>query len=239
MTKYIFKISICLMAAFAMTGCLFSGPTVKGDGNVVEQERDLGKFENVKVSNGINVVLTNGENTKVMVVADKNLQDIIETKVVGSTLEIRALSGIFQAASKKVLITVPDLNQIDANSGSNVATAERFEAEKLTLRATAGSSFDMEIEGDDLNVSLSAGSNAVLRGKVNLFVAKSTAGANIKAEELKAEISKVKVSSGSNAWINVKREISAHASSGGNIFYYGTPEKSETTSSSGGNVQKR
>lgn len=237
--RHVFKILIWAGAALMMTSCLFSGISVKGNGNVVEQERDLGAFENIKVSNGLNVYLTNGENTKVVVVADENLLNIIETKVLNNTLEIRTISGILQAASKKVIITVPTLNKIEAHSGSNVYTNGQFTADKLSLRALAGSNFNMDMECNDLDVSLSAGSNAVLCGKANLFVAKSTAGSNIKAEKLKAEVSKVKVSSGSNVWITTMREMSAHASSGGNIFYYGSPEKIETTSSSGGNVQKR
>jgi len=40
-------------------------------------------------------------------------------------------------------------------------------------------------------------------------------------------------------WVNTMRELTANASSGGNIFYFGTPKKINSSSSSGGNINKR
>ncbi|MCF6357730.1 MAG: DUF2807 domain-containing protein, partial [Draconibacterium sp.] len=87
-----------------------------------------------------------------------------------------------------------------------------------------------------LDVSVSAGSNIKLEGRAKYFTGKATSGSNLKAEDLKTKDCSVNVSSGANIWITAKNNFNAHASSGGNIFYYGNPESTEIEKSSGGNI---
>jgi hypothetical protein len=88
-------------------------------------------------------------------------------------------------------------------------------------------------------VSVSSGANIKLEGTANLFSGKATSGSNLKAEDLISKNCTAKVSSGANVWISAKDNFDGHASSGGNIFYYGDPESPDIEKSSGGNVIKR
>jgi hypothetical protein len=79
----------------------------------------------------------------------------------------------------------------------------------------------------------------MLEGKASSFLGKASAGSNLKAEGLISKKCQVKTSSGANIWISVKNNLTAQASSGGNIFYYGNPETTDVEKSSGGNVIKK
>jgi hypothetical protein len=227
------------LAVLLLSSCLFLGPSVRGDGEVVEEVREVGRFNAVEVTSGMNVHFVQGDVSKVVVVADKNLLEIIETRVSGNVLEIKALANIWSASSKKVIITTNNLNEIQGTAGSNLYTDGRLFVEHLKLRASAGSNLKMDIEGQSVEVSVSSGANVYLEGKAKNLIVRTSSGANMKAEEFHAEISDIKVSSGANVWITTMKELTAHASSGGNIFYYGSPGKTNTSSSSGGNVSKR
>ena len=237
--RILIKILFTAFIPVLLSSCLFLGPSVRGDGNVEEQLREVGNFSDVKVTSGMNVYLVQGDTTSVVVVADRNLQKLIETRVVGSTLEIRALANIWSAESKKVVITTNNLRGIQGTAGSNIYTSGALTVDRLTIRASAGSNFRMELDGQYIDVSVSSGANVFLSGKAKELIARTSSGANLKAEDFQAQISDIKVSSGANAWVTTMKELTAHASSGGNIFYYGTPSKTNTSSSSGGNITKR
>lgn len=234
-----FTILFPLFAALLLSSCIFMGPSVKGNGEVVENVREVGKFSGVKVTSGMNVHFVQGDEPSVVVVADENLLEIIETKVNGNTLEIRTRANIWSATSKKVVITTNKIREIHGTAGSNIYTDGRLIVNQLTIRASAGCNFKMDLNGQSVDVSISSGANVFLTGKSKQFFAKTSSGANLKAEDFKAEVSEITVSSGANAWVTTMRELTAHASSGGNIFYYGSPDRTNTSSSSGGNITKR
>lgn len=221
---------------FAFSSCVFMGPSIKGNGNVVEQTRKTGDFNKIEVSRGMNVYITQGEPQKVVVKADENLLEAIETKNEGDVLIIRATQNIRSATSKKVFITVPDLEEIEASSGSNIFSETKLVFRDLKVSTSSGSNVTLEINSEKTEFSSSSGSNINLKGTTNSFKAKVSSGSNIKAEELTAENCETKASSGSNIWITAKSDFSGDVSSGANIFVYGNPKNSNTKKSSGGNI---
>lgn len=227
------------MLSLTTTSCLFLGPSVKGDGDVVEEVRPLDDFDEVYVTSGMNVYFEQGTEQKVKVVADKNLMEVIETQVVGGRLEVRSLANIWSASSKKVVITTNNIREIEGTAGSNIYTNGRLVVDNLDISASAGCNFHMDVEGQSVEASASSGANIYLSGLTRDFVARTSSGSNLKAEDLKAEMSDIKVSSGSNVWVTSLKELSAHASSGGNIFYFGNPLTTSVSTSSGGTIQKR
>lgn len=232
-----FGILVLLLGVF--NSCIFLGPSIKGDGNVVEKERTLGDFDEIKVTTGMNVWITQGDQTKVVVVADENLHDVILTEVSGKTLKVYTDSRIRWAKEKKVLITIDNLSKINSSAGSNVHSNGLLNFEDLEISTSSGSNANLEVFSKNLSVSASSGANAKLKGNAYKLELDASSGANIIAGGLEAAICEAEASSGANVHITVLNEIEAHASSGGNVIYYGNPEKVDTKTSSGGNVTRK
>ena len=222
-----------------LTSCMFMGPSVKGDGNVKEKVREVGEFHGVRVTSGMNVHLVQGELQKVVVSADANLHDLIETNVEDGILEIKALANIWRAEKKEVIVTTPDLSEITGTAGSNVFTDNRLKAGKIHIKGSAGSNLHISINGQNMEVSANSGSNIYIEGTANELIIRTSSGANIKAGELLTPKCDAKASSGGNLWITAGNVLSADASSGGNIFYSGSPETINSNTSSGGNIIKK
>src|SRR5665648_765122 len=110
----VFAILILLLSS-----CWFLGPSVKGNGNVTEEVRQVDEFDQIKVSRGMNVYITQGIPAKVVVIADNNLHEIIETKVEGGVLKVTVNENIRWAKEKKVMVTIDKLNGVEVTSGSN------------------------------------------------------------------------------------------------------------------------
>lgn len=235
------KKSVILLTAIFVSvilgSCIFTG-SVEGNGKVVEETRDLKDFDKISVTRGMNVYITQGPSQKVVVRADENLLDVIETTVSDGTLKVTCNRGIRKAESNKVLVTVPNIELVKSTAGSNVFAEDTLNLKTLEIRSTAGSNIKLVLIAEELNVSAMAGSNVFLIGTSESFTAKANSGSNVKAGDLRAATSDLKASSGANIWINVQKELNAGVSSGANVFYYGNPETTNIEKSSGGNVIK-
>lgn len=226
-----------IFLALGISSCIFT-PTIKGNGNVVEQERHLNDFDKIKASRGMNVYITQGNETEVLVKADENLLEVIKTEVVGDVLEVKATSNIRNAEENKVFITLPEVESIKASAGCNVYSENEINSKSLEISASAGSNIHLSIKTQEASAKASAGSNINLEGEAENFYGKASAGSNIKAGELKTSNTEAKVSAGANIWISTKSKLQANASSGGNVFYSGDPTHTDINKSSGGNVIK-
>lgn len=238
-TKKLSFFGFFILLLTTLNSCIFLGPSIKGNGDVVEKERNVGEFDALKVTTGMNVWITQGDETKVVVVADENLHDVILTEVSGRTLKVFTESRIRWAKEKKVLITVKNLEEIGSSAGSNVYSNGLLNFEDLDVSSSSGSNLTLEVSSRDLNVSSSSGANTNLKGKAYKFDLDASSGANVKASGLEAAYCKVEASSGANVQVSVVTEINAKASSGGNVIYYGNPEKTDTKASSGGNINRK
>jgi hypothetical protein len=234
--KFVTLISFSLVL---LNSCIFISPSKKGNGHVVEQNRKVSSFDQIKVSRGMNVYISQGDETRVVVKADENLLDIIRTDVDNHTLKITTTENIRRANSKKVYVTVPEISGVTSVAGSNVFSENVLHSKQLGVTSSAGSNIKLEVNAGDLNASASAGSNIKLEGKARSFTGKASSGANIKAEELTIADCNAKASSGANIWITVTEKFEAKANSGGNVIYFGQPKSTDTESSSGGNIVKR
>jgi len=75
MKKTAIILTAIIFTAF-LGSCIFVG-SIKGNGNVVEETRDLDSFEKISVSRGMNVYISQGTSTKVTVKADENLLKLL------------------------------------------------------------------------------------------------------------------------------------------------------------------
>lgn len=240
MKRYHFQlIGIFALLSLVFSSCWFLGPSVKGNGEVTEEVRQVGDFDQVKVNRGMNVYITQGSPAKVVVIADSNLQEIIETEVDGNVLVVTVNENIRWAKEKKVMITVEKLTGLESSSGANAYSQNQIMSEDLEMNASSGANIKMDINAKYLKAGCSSGANIFLSGIAKDAELETSSGANLKAGELKVDRCKMRASSGGNVAATVIEKIEAKASSGGNIVYYGEPSSTDIDTSSGGNIHRK
>ena len=187
----------------------------------------------------MNVYVTQGSPAKVVVIADNNLHEIIETRVKGNVLEIYTKENIRWAEEKKVMVTVEHLSGLETSSGSNAWSKNQIKSENLEMKASSGANLTMDVDAGTLKTDCSSGANVRLSGLAKEAELEASSGANLKGEDLKADNCKMRASSGGNVSATVNGRLEAKASSGGNIVYFGQPAETEVNTSSGGNIHKK
>ena len=238
-SKQILIYGIIVTISLLLSSCWMMGPSVKGNGKVTEEVRQVKDFDQIKVSRGMNVYITQGSPAKVVVITDNNLHGLIKTEVEGGVLKVYSNGNIRRAEEKKVMVTVEKLTGVEVTTGSNVYSQNQVMAQEMKLSANSGANITMDVNAQSLKAECSSGSNIILSGLAKKAELEASTGANLKGQQLKVGHCKMRASSGANVSTSVTEQLEAKASSGGNIVYYGQPASTEIESSSGGNVNSR
>lgn len=185
------------------------------------RDYDLPNFDKIDVSAGIMLVATVGEDQAVSVETKHGDFSDFEIKVrngrLYATRENTRLRWHKNKSDYKVTISVSDLNEISASSGSHADVTN--------------------IDANEFDIDASSGAHIKLAGNCNKCNIDLSSGANIKAKELKCESAVIDVSSGGNGAVSVRESVVADASSGGHVRVYGAPQYVNVDKSSGGSIR--
>ncbi|WP_417860840.1 head GIN domain-containing protein [Winogradskyella sediminis] len=236
------RIIIISIISFLLLSCNFSmnlGPGVDGNGNVVTEERTISPdFNEIKVSQGLDLYISQSDAVGLSVEADENLQDLIMTDVENSILRIYTTENIRRAQSKKIILSIETISAIKATSGSDVYSSNTISLSNLDLHATSGADITIDVITETLKCKSTSGSDIKVTGTTTNFMAEATSGSDIDASNLKAEISNVKATSGADISVHTSKELTANATSGGDVKYSGNPKKVNKSDNSAGSVKQ-
>lgn len=160
------------------------------------------------------------------------------TEVSGGILKVGLGNGNYNNTDVKVYITYVELDKLMANSAGNIFCENVIKSTKLSLSATSSGTIDIQAEVDELEANAGSAGEIRLKGKAQTAVIEAGSAGEVDAYELVANVVKVKAATGASAKVNVVKEIEARAATGGDIRYRGNPERSNTSSSTGGSVKK-
>jgi hypothetical protein len=225
-----------------LSSCYFEGwgTGISGNGNVVEENRDVTGFSGVEVSTGIDVYLTQGNEFEVMVEADENLQEVIITEVKGDRLVVRTDHvNIRSAKSKKVHVSLPELTELKISSAGDCVGQTPFNCEDLRISISSAGDLTLEVEADRINLDISSSGDARISGSAEVFDASLSSAGDLHAFDLIAGKVDVNVSSAGDARVHATEEITMTASSAGSVYYRGDAEVVRSNSSSGGSIVHR
>lgn len=229
-----------LLLALIAGSCIVSySDSITGNGNVVTAVHNVSDFTGIKVSSGIDVYLTQGQNTEVILEADENLHEWIVIEVVGSVLHVKSDKNIRMAESKIVRVTCPVINSIDISSAGDLFGENLIQTDNMDIDMSSAGDLRLELEADEVTIDISSAGNAYLKGTTNNLRADLSSAGNLDAYDLVTKTADVSVSSAGHANVHVTDEAKFRSSSAGDINYMGDPRILEMHSSSAGTINKK
>jgi hypothetical protein len=222
---------------------LFAQEVVVNDANAVKRNLS-GSFTAIEVSDGIQLMLTKGDEASLAVSAsDQKYMERFKTEVVGSTLKIYYDNKgmVWNSNEKRKLrayVSFKIIDKIQASSGADVICKNILKLAVLDLKLTSGSQFNGEVNIGQLSSDQNSGSEINITGKAEKLTVEASSGAIFKGFDLVAAYCTAKASSGGGVRVNVSKELVAKANSGGGIRYKGDAVIKDLDVSSGGIVKK-
>lgn len=236
------KIIVAALVGLFFSSCNFDGVfnQLDGKGEVITQEHELEPFDQIKVEKGWKVVLVQADQPKMMVKANENLHPNLKFSVKANVLKISAKNSIGIADAKTITVYFPqELQKLSASGGSEISSEETFQQKKIAIHASSGAEINLKLETNTTEVEASSGADIELMGISTNFESNASSGSKIDAEKLETQIATAEASSGAEISLTVSGDLTAAASSGGNIEYHGNPKKTAIDHSISGDVVKK
>lgn len=213
-------------------------------GNLVEESRTVSDFISVDVANGISVFLSQKENDNVVVEADDNIIQYVETYTDGHTLYVRIKDGIDIKSTDvrktvNVKVSTLDLENISASGGSKIQFVTPFSLDVLSLAASGGPDIRGELHVDDFSCSISGGGKSSLEGDCKNVSIIASGGSECHFYDLLSDNMNIEISGGSIAELFVNKTLKVFASGGSKIYYKGEGEIIEQVLDGGSIISKQ
>jgi hypothetical protein len=233
---------ITTVVAILFSSCKYDidlGDGIDGNGKVKTETRTITEnFNKVNSSRGLEVIVEQASNTEVQVEADENLLKHITTKVENGTLFVSSDENIDSAEKMIVRVKMPEITELESNSGSSIATAAMIKGTAINVKTSSGSEIKAILEYDNVKGESTSGSELTVSGKALKLTTQSSSGSTIKAGNLLANAVVSEATSGSTTEVHPLVLLNGKASSGASIDYNGKPKTISKEESSGGSVSQ-
>jgi len=229
---------------------------VRGDGNIIEETRDVSNFSQITVNHSGDVYMKQGETFALTIEAEANLMEYLETNVNGDTLTFDVRDNTFLQPTQPINyhLTVPSLSAVRTNASGNITIADSFTAEDFTINVSASGNITLDtLTVTTLNIADNASGeitittldaqqiDADLNGSGSVTLAGTTDSQNVSidgsgsynGENLTSVTAQVRGNASGDATVRVSDTLDATINGSGNIRYYGNPNVTTRVNGSG------
>jgi hypothetical protein len=232
---------LAVMLTFLLTldsGCSYAFNGIKGNGNVVKQERQISSFNSLEVGGAFRVFLIQGDKEALTVEADENLLEVIKTSVAGNTLKISTTEDINDSEALYIYLTITDLKEMEISGACKLTCENKIKLNDLDMECSGASDVELKLAANDLDLDFSGASQVNMFGSANEVSLDLSGASDLDAFEMEADKYSADVSGASNAKINVRSELSVDVSGAANLRYKGEPRLLQTDVSGASTLKK-
>ncbi len=224
------------MLSLLLTSFCFSQKVIN-DANV--EQRNVGSFEAISISGGIDVILSMGNEDAVAVSANElKHRDKIITEVKNNTLHIyyKSEKGIHITINDgnkrlRAYVSAKEIKRIEASGASDLVIEGILKTNDLAINLSGASDMKGKLDVVNLKISNSGSSDINVEGSATNANINCSGSSDVKAFGLVTENCNVSVSGSSDVNITVNNKLVANASGSSDVHYKGNA--SVTTNKSG------
>jgi hypothetical protein len=217
------------------------GQTIINDKNA--EVRNVSSFSGIKVSGGIDVYLSQGNEYALAVSASEDkFRDNIKTEINNGILTISYSGGSLrfnENRNLRVYISFKDLESIEGSGASDFKFSETFKANSLRLKLSGASEIKGAININNLDVNISGASTVKMNGNVQNIKIDASGASDLKNYELVADNCIANLSGASDIKLTVNKSVSVKASGASTFNYKGNPDKRDVNTSGASSVSQR
>ena len=211
---------------------------VKGNGKMINKTRNVGSFDGVGVSGSFDVILVTGNEGKLEISVEENLEPYLITEVSGGSLKIKWKKGTNIRTTKSTQVTVhfKEINSLAMSGSGDITSKDVIKGNSLDMAVAGSGDIKLSMDVQKAQSAISGSGDIELSGKAAEFEAAVSGSGDIEAYDLKTEKAELKVAGSGSIEISVEKEIVARVSGSGDIKYKGQPRIEDIKVSGSGNV---
>ena len=236
MKKYLF----CVIM---FTAAVVSQAQVKQVNDPNAQERKVSGFRGIKVSDAIDLFLTQSDNEVVVVNASRDeYRDRIKTEVDNGILKIwyeDRPKWSRENRKLKAYISFKTLEQLNASGASDIRVTGTIKAGDLKINMSGASDFEGAIQANSMNIELHGASDMTVTGLASTLNIDVSGASEFKGFDFQTDNCSAKASGASGIRVTVNKELTAQASGASGVHYRGNGVIRDMKTSGASSVSKK
>ena len=229
--------SVTLLFIFTLTLGSVYAQKVKGNGKTINKTRNVGSFDGVGVS-GSFVILVAGNEGKLELSVEENLEPYLITEVKDGNLKIKWKKGVNIRTSKNTIVTVhfKNINSLAMSGSGDITSKDVIKGNSLKMAVAGSGDIKIDMDVQMAKSAISGSGDIKLSGKATEFEAAVSGSGDVEAYDLKTEKAELKIAGSGSIGISVEKEIIARVSGSGDIKYKGQPRIEDIKVSGSGQI---
>lgn len=229
-------------AAILFISALFIGngyaQRVKGNGKLIKKTRNVSSFSGVGVSGSFDVFLVEGNEGKIDLSVEENLEQYLVTEVKNGKLNIRWKKGMNINTSRDTEVTVhfKNLNSVALAGSGDIVSRDKIKTDNLDIAVAGSGDIKLELEAQSADAAVSGSGDIELSGTATEFEAAVAGSGDIEAYDLQTDKAELKISGSGTIQCTVEKELVGRISGSGDIKYKGNPRIEDIKVSGSGSV---
>lgn len=228
-----------LLIALGLLGNACEMDEVDGNGERVDERRELSSFDRVRSDADLELRITQADTPSVVISIDENLQELVKTRVSEGVLYIDTREDIGEVVSgPHVLIQVPELLAAKLAGSGRIAT--ELDQPELPFDLFLTGSGVMAFSGRTAVVGayLSGSGDMKLAGETSDFDAELSGSGSIRAKGLLAESGSLDLDGSGDISASISESVTVSLSGSGSIDLYGDPSIDAYDHSGSGDINQ-
>jgi hypothetical protein len=260
--------AITASSLLSLTACddglgLMDNKTVKGKGEYQRFTREASGFKGIDLNVSATLHVKQGAAYKVVIDAQQNIADVIETSVENGILEIDTKSGVWNLSYDRldIYVETPSVNSLETSGAGNILIESALATDDLAIDVSGSGnvSGSENITAKNINVSVGGSGNVSIVGATTGTIEISVSGSgeakaagsaetadysvsgsgNINAKGVVAKAVKAHSSGSGSIACTANESLNASVSGSGDVEYSGNATKVSTSASGSGTVEKK
>ena len=220
---------------------VFSQETIINDVNATV--RDVTPFSGIKVSGGIDVYLSQGNDYSLAVSAsEEKYRDNIKTEVKNGVLVISYNDHFGRHSGNKKLrayVSFKQVESVDASGASDIIINGTFALNSVRVKLSGASNMNGSVNITNFNLDLNGASTANINGTAQNFKLDASGASDMKNYSMQVENCIAKLSGASDIRLTVTNSLVVNASGASTLYYQGNPDKKDVAASGASSVSQR
>lgn len=214
---------------------------VRGNGNVVTENRTTADYEKIAVGGSFDVTLVSGKEGELSIEIEDNLSQYLITEVKDGKLRINWEKGINVRTTKKVKITVPfkNINAVSLAGSGSIETKDVISSHNLELKLAGSGDLNLTIKASELISKIAGSGNMNLKGNTTNLICKIAGSGDFDSYGLTTQNTEAKIAGSGTIRATINGKITARITGSGNVQYKGTGTAENVKVTGSGNVSKR
>ncbi len=213
----------------ALRTSLVEHKVIKGNGNITTVEKKINPYQNLRITKTIQVTLVPSEQVYMKVTTDENLQNAFTYGGDDGNLHLSIIDTIKAKPSNKILVElgVQSLEQLSLAGASGVFLDSVLQVDFLNVRSTGACAIHLNLEADQVNVSMDGASDLELKGNADFLDIRSTGASAIRASEMESKRVHLNLMGASEAGVHASKYLKVSGAGASAVRYKGEPEQIE------------